>query len=77
MAYVPSDEHGVVVFVGRFQGLCLRREGLQSEIGVQAVADLDEFCGVRFGNRLKTRINRAVTAWNRILVVLCDCHIGT
>ena len=62
VAYVPSNEHGVVVPVGGFHGLCLRCEGLQGEVCVQSVsaADLVELCGTRLSLGLQTRIGRAV-----------------
>ena len=54
VAYVPSEEHGVVVFVGGFQSLGLRRERQQSEVIVEIVAHSVGLCGAGLGHRLQT-----------------------
>ena len=54
VAYVPSEEHGVVVSVGGFQSLGLRRERQQGEVSVEIVAHSVGLCGAGLGHRLQT-----------------------
>ena len=54
VAYVPSEEHGVVVSVGGFQSLGLRRERQQGEVSVEIVAHPVGLCGAGLGHRLQT-----------------------